>query len=182
MFTYSPATRIVQKTIWVFIFAMAVSFISQPVLAQKKAKPDWQSYESKAGKFKAKFPSTPEVKTEDTDTGKRHKAMARFGNGVYFATFMVHDTPLAKHFDLAKTSLVAFNDKLGGTIKSQNDWEVKGHKGLQATINIADKGSLVEYRVVLVGQIQYQLIVVYPENEWDAKTTKKFFKKFKLKA
>jgi hypothetical protein len=46
---------------------------------------------------------------------------------------------------------------------------------------LSELSASCQYRVVLAGQIQYQIIVVAPVGSYDSKTAGKFFKSLKLK-
>lgn len=159
-------------------FAIAVQVQAQ----DKKAKPKWYSYSTEVGKVKAKFPGNPTLENQDTDIGKKHTATSRFGDNTYMISYVIHSTQLADQEKLAEASLNAFRDKVKGQILNQSAWNLKAGKGTRATISMPDKDAKVEYRVVLIGQLQYQVIVVAPTNKYDAKVAEKFFKKVKIKA
>jgi hypothetical protein len=47
-------------------------------------------------------------------------------------------------------------------------------------MNISDNSMKLEYRVVLVGNIQYQLVAMAMLEEYDEKAAARYFKSFKL--
>jgi hypothetical protein len=148
-----------------------------------KAKPKWYAYSTEVGKIKAKFPGNPALENQDTEIGKKHTATARFGENTYMISYVIHSTTLAEQEKLADASLTAFRDKVKGQILNQSSWSVKkAGNGIRATIAMPDKDAKVEYRVILIGQIQYQVIVVAPTDKYDSKVADKFFKKVKIKA
>ena len=82
--------------------------------------------------------------------------------------------------DLAKVSLEAFTESINGDISSQSDWKVKKSTGLQAIMEISEHGAKVDYRVVIIGNNQYQLVTIEMESDplgQDIKDT--FFDSFK---
>lgn len=149
----------------------------------KPAKPKWHAYSTEVGKIKAKFPGNPTLENQDTEIGKKHTATARFGENTYMISYVIHTTTLAEQDKLADASLAAFRDKVKGQVLNQSPWTVKkAGTGIRASIAMPDKDAKVEYRVVLIGQIQYQIIVVAPSDKYDAKVAEKFLKKVKIKA
>lgn len=141
----------------------------------------WYSFSSATGKFKMKFPAKPEISETKKDEATTYKAVAQAGSSTYFVGFTVHEIEMVEPYELAKVSLGAFNETLGGTVKEESDWNFKGNRGIQAKIAVsAQQNMLIEYRVLLVGQIQYQLVVIAPDNDFDSKTAGKFYKSFKL--
>ena len=141
---------------------------------------DWSYVTNNEGKFKAIFPTKPEINREETEKGISNKLTSSYNYQTCMVTYKVHTTKMVGHEELADVSLNAFNDKLGGTILSEKKWKVGGNTGKQATISIEDKGATVHYKVVLVDQIQYQLVYFAPDENVDKKISKKFFSGFKL--
>ncbi|MCB9233762.1 MAG: hypothetical protein H6581_19050 [Bacteroidia bacterium] len=139
----------------------------------------WYNFTSSTGKFSIQFPAKPEISDTKTDEAHTYKANATVGESSYFVGFTVHTTPMVNPDDLAQVSLDAFNETLGGTIESSSEWKYKGETGRQAMIKMEAQGAQVDYKVIIIGQIQYQLIVISTSGDYDAKSAKKFFKSFK---
>ena len=47
-------------------------------------------------------------------------------------------------------------------------------------MDLTENDVLLEYRVILIGNIQYQLVAMAATSDYDEKAADKFFKSFKL--
>jgi hypothetical protein len=143
-----------------------------------------QKYSSEQGKMSIVFPAayeTSEISTsEDMQT---LKTTSQLGDMTYFASYTLHSIPMENPEDLAKESLDAFVAQLNGVLMEQEIWKVKKHNGQLAhiTLQIEDANARIEYRVIIIGQLQYQIIAMTDADTWDSKTVKKFMKSFKVK-
>lgn len=146
--------------------------------AMSPGKPDWQDYQSEPGQFKIKFPSTFQEAKEEKENMTSYKINANYNDVLYFVGFTIHKTKMEGQEQLAKVSLDAFTQKVNATITSQEDWTVNGNKGISAVMS-SDETEF-HYNVILVGQLQYQLVVAGDPGKIDMKIAKKFFKSFKL--
>ena len=127
------------------------------------------------------FPAKPEISETKKEDATTYKATATKGQTTYFVGFTVHQTQMMDHQELAQVSLDAFAETLGGIITEQSDWKYKKNLGRQAVVELKEQDARVDYKVILVDQIQYQLVIVSPKADHDAKVAKKFFKSFKMK-
>jgi hypothetical protein len=139
-----------------------------------------QTYKSKEGKCKVKFPATPKEETKSKTNATTVKISCKKDDQVYFVGYTLHEIKIIDHKDMAKVSLEAFIENTGGAAISQSEWIVKGNSGLKATINLEDKNALIEYRVVLIGQLQYQIAVTATKDDYDSDMAAKFIKSFKV--
>ena len=137
-------------------------------------------YTSAEGKFSISFPGEFKTETTDQDEAKTVKTSATLGDLTYFASYTLHQIKMSEPESLAGTSLEAFTEATGGSITSQSEWKIKEHKGVKATISLEEQKSKIQYQVILVGQLQYQILVVAPNASWYQKTADTFFKSFKL--
>lgn len=100
---------------------------------------------------------------------------------VFFANYTIHELELADAEQLSKTSLEAFNEAVEGEIVSSGDWKVGSSKGLQAVIEMSATKHKVNYRAILVGNIQYQLVVFSEAENWNQQLSNDFMQSFTLK-
>lgn len=138
-------------------------------------------YSSSEAKLSITFPGDFETTEQFKESYKSVKTQAVVDGVIYFSIYTVHDNEMSDPEALAKVSLDAFNDGLDGEITEESTWKVNKQNGLQAMIKVPGQDLVGEYRVVILDQIQYQITVVAPEESWDAKKAKKFFKSFKVK-
>lgn len=162
-------------TIFVLLFCLPwVSFAGQV---------DWHSYSSEDGAYQVRLPAEPTATVEEKDSGMSYKVMARDNEVVYFVAATAHTTALddGDPHELAQTSVESFAENVGGVALSESDWKVGKHMGRGATIYVASQAFTMEYRAVLIGQLQYQVVAAGPADFLDEKTVKKFIKSFRPK-
>ena len=75
----------------------------------------------------------------------------------------------------------SFDEAIKAFSTSKTEWEVDEHKGYIVKYEVSEKDLKAEFRVLLVGQIQYQFMYVATNPNFDEKVAEKFFKSFKLK-
>ncbi len=138
-------------------------------------------YSSEEGKMSIVFPNEFEIEESDLENVKVVKITATHDELFLFASYSLHKTEITNHESLAELSVQSFAESITGTINGQSEWKVKKHNGLKAMMELAENESRVQYNVILVGDIQYQLVVVAPQDSWDQEAADTFFKSFKLK-
>lgn len=138
-------------------------------------------YASTEGKVSATFPAEFSTSEDLQDTYKSVKTQAMDGDMVFFVAYTVHDIDMTEVDELTKVSVDAFVEGLQGEVTSQAAWKVNKSNGIQAKIEVKNQSLIGEYRVVIIGQIQYQITAIAPEDSWDSKKAGKFFKSFKVK-
>lgn len=138
-------------------------------------------YSSVEGKMSITFPTEFTVETNYPDVGKTVKISATLNDIIFYASYVLHDTPLSDHEELAYVGLEAFNESIEGKIDEQSSWEVKKNKGARAALTMPSQNVTLNYYGILVGHIQYQLVVFAEKPKWDQAVADKFLKTFKLK-
>lgn len=161
---------IVKISMFAFLFLLA-SF----------APPAKIKYVTTEGKLMITFPASYDSQDMSTDDYTSIQTKAELEEQLFFVTYNIHQSELTDHEALAETSLNSFAEAMGGTITTQNTWQVKKNKGLKARIDIESLDLIADYGVVLVGQIQYQVAVVSGTAQWNQARSDAFFKSFKLK-
>ncbi|MCB0478007.1 MAG: hypothetical protein KDC84_07580 [Crocinitomicaceae bacterium] len=144
----------------------------------------WVKYECRDAKFAAQFPMTPEEKVEDSEQGKSYTATVTQGNTVYMASALIHTTNLQvaglDQQTLASTSLDAFEKALGATKVTKKNYYSRNDVGLDAEIIVPGFANPILYRVIVIGQIQYQVVVMQKEGKAKKGTMYKFINAFKV--
>jgi hypothetical protein len=138
-------------------------------------------YETEEGKFSIDFPAKYNVNSEEKGSIRTAQAMCAFDEHTLLATYTLHATEITDHDALADTSIVAFGNSVNGNLLSKTDWVVDGKKGRKAFYNLPEQNIKVEYRVLLVGQLQYQIIVMATNAKFDNEMAVTFFDSFRLK-
>lgn len=143
--------------------------------------PPKHMYTSQEGKVKITFPTPFEEKLPSSSSGKAHttKVSSTLGEMNFFLSYTIHDSPIKEHYQMAKLSMSSFSESLKGELISEGDWKYKKEIGRMGEIKIPRSDIRVFYQSLLVGQIQYQLIVTIPATG-EEKHVKTFFKSFKL--
>jgi hypothetical protein len=139
-----------------------------------------QTYKSEEGKFKVKFPGSIDIKEAKSEKSTTKKITCEEANNAYFVGCTIHKIPMTNQKKMAEVSMDSFTESLDGKVSSKEDWNVKGNIGCQAKVSLEEGNAVVHYRVILVGQIQYQVIVTAKKKDYDAKVADKFFKSFKI--
>ena len=138
-------------------------------------------FTSEEGKFSIVFPSSfqSETITQENNT-KTVKISAEAKNQNYMATYTIHQMEMNNPGSLAQTSLDAFVEAAKGTVQNQSEWKIKNNPGIKSIILLDGQDAKIEYRVIIVGKIQYQVIIVSPNKLWDQKAADVFYKSFSL--
>jgi hypothetical protein len=129
------------------------------------------------GKMKIEFPGDYEVSKIDENTTKIESVVV---NMSYLCTYTINNESVEDPEVLAQSSLDGFNGVFKGTINSKTVWKIQKHKGLKAEIDVPTLKVKVQYHVVLVENIHYQLVVISGVNEFDQKKADAFSKSFRM--
>jgi hypothetical protein len=138
-------------------------------------------YTSDEAKLSVTFPAEFSVSEETKEKYTSVQVQAISDEMVFMVIYTVHTEDISESAELSEISFDAFMDGLEGTPKVKSPWKVKKYSGLQSTFEVPSKDLVGDYRVVLIGQIQYQITAVSEKKSWDEKKAKKFFKSFKVK-
>lgn len=124
-------------------------------------------YSSSAGMVKITFPAEYEEESKREEYGMSYTVKAINGTDIFMLNFVIHDEYMGGSdvVLLAETSLEAFAEAMGGTIKRKFDYDYKKHQGKGAEIDY--NGTLVTYRCIIIGQIQYQLVTITDPDKGD---------------
>ncbi|MBT3219638.1 MAG: hypothetical protein HN348_11150 [Proteobacteria bacterium] len=167
-----------KRLVFFTIFFVLLSLLPQVALAG-----GWHSYASEEGPYKVLFPADPTTEVEDRDAGMSYKVSATAADVLFFVGLTIHREPIegVTPYDLAQVSLESFTEQLGGVTTSEADWKVGKNMGRGATIVVEGQDITMEYRAVLIGQRQYQVVAGGATADLDSKTIKKFIKSFRAK-
>lgn len=140
-------------------------------------------YKSSEGRMSVKFPSQYTVVTENPDYGKTVKINAEFGAYIFSATYTIHSTSSSGSDpeSLANVSLGAFSESLKGNISNKQVWKIKKNNGIRAVIKSDELNISASYACIMIGQIQYQLVVASASDSWVDGKGDAFFESFKAK-
>lgn len=147
---------------------------------------NWTTYKSKPAKFSIDFPAeAKEEKLEDEETVS-YQYQSSLEDVIYMASAVIHETKLNVEGltieDLTNSSLEAFANVMGGEMKDSGDIKIGKNKGKYCILYNQEKGFMCYYRCIIVGQIQYQFIVINAPANDDKKTREKFFKSIAIKS
>jgi hypothetical protein len=108
------------------------------------------------------------------------KTQASLEDQLYFFSHSTLKLNIEEHDSFAATSLESFNKTGGGSLKNQVSWTINKHNGLQADIEISANNLKVAYRAILIGQIQYQIVVISESTKWNRENFDTFMESFKV--
>lgn len=142
-----------------------------------------QKYTSTEGKMSVTFPagSSFETSESDLDNTKTVKTAAQSNKVVFFVSYTIHETVMPEDEDLTQVSVDAFIKALNASITKQSDWKVGKNIGVKVELVVEENNLVGDYRVIMVGQYQYQITAMGSKSDWDQAVVNKFMKSFKLK-
>ena len=136
-------------------------------------------YVSENGKMSANMPGEYEVTMDDSESTTIAKISTSVDDVNFMFSWTLHKNPLEDHEGLARVSLDSFQETIGAEILKEELYKYGKNKGLNAILKLEDV-AFIRYKVILIDQYQFQLVVVGPEDNFE-KMAKKFFKSFKYK-
>lgn len=126
------------------------------------------------------FPGTYETERLPGENNVTIKTTCTVSDQTYFASYSIHQFEITEQEEMAEVSYESFMSSIGGSEASKSGWAVKKNKGIKAVLDMNEDYSKLEYRVVLVGNIQYQLVVLAAKSLYDEKSAAAFFDSSKL--
>lgn len=160
------------------LFVLTLMIAPLSTQAQK-----WVKYENSQAKFSVSFPNDPDEKVEESDKGKSFTATASLDGMVFMASALIHKTNLnvkgLTQETMAKTSLDAFEKALGASKVSRKNYYSKNDVGIDAEIEVPGYDNVVLYRVIVIDQIQYQVVVMKKSGKAKKGDMKKFINSFR---
>lgn len=138
-------------------------------------------YKSEEGKMSVTFPAAYESTTDEKENIKIVKITTEVNEQTFFASYTVHQQQMEDRESLAELSLDSFTETTEGTITQKSAWKIKKNKGYKAMIDLNKQNAQIQYQAIIIGQLQYQLVVVAPKNKWDQKAADRFLKSFKVR-
>ena len=165
-----------KEALFLFFFAI----ISSPFcLAQK-----WVKYENKTARFSTEFPQEPKEEIEDDETGKAYTATLSVDGYIFMSSALIHKTNLSveglTQEAMAQTSLDAFEKALGATKVTKKNYYIRSNTGLDAEIEVPGFDNPILYRIIVIDQIQYQVVVMKKEGKAKIGKMKKFIGSFRI--
>jgi len=184
MKTSTIITRIGKNGVYIFVLVLFTCFLfcGNFGFAEEPASPKgakWVKYSTDEGKAKLKFPFQFEETEEVKENGKTVKVQAKNGDDMFYFAYTLHNSELVDAEHLAEVSLESFAETLKGKINSQEEFVVNENKGIKAKIVMEESDADIYYRAIIIGQIQYQLIVLDVTKTINEERDK-FFESFKI--
>jgi len=143
----------------------------------------WVRYNSVTGRFSVLMPSTPEEKTETTDSDHgpytTHLFVVRDTNNVYLIGWVDYDPSF--NFN-RQAELEANRDNfvkgIKATLTGSRALTLDGYPALEFSAEAGDR--TFQSRVYMVGRRPYQIVIGTPKDDPDAVSTNRFFNSFKV--
>ena len=137
-------------------------------------------FETDEGKFSITFPAEYTTDREEKENSTTIKTSCDHEGHTFLASYTLHKTEMVDHEEMAEVSYDSFIGAVQGELLSKSEWKIKDNTGVKALMNMPANSMKLEYHVILVGNIQYQLVAMAPIADYDDKATEKFFNSFKL--
>jgi hypothetical protein len=160
----------------IFLLTLFIFIGQSNVSAQAK----WEKHYSENGKFEIKIPGLVEENVLSEETTTTYKFHLQGGETEYLATGTVHEYNLdIDSLDLETVSLESFAETVKGNIAQKSAWKVGKYSGIKAIIE--NDQLYIDYRILIIGNMQFQVVAYAPPGKFDTKSAGKYFKSFKLK-
>ncbi len=128
--------------------------------------------------FPMVFEETLNQEEEDGKIRKKATVKGSDNSGNYFVSVTKHVVKMTDHVNMAEVSMNSFVETIKGEIKSEGAFMYKQHGGKDAVIYLDAQKTYVHYRAILIGDYQYQILVLV-DKESRSKSIDDFFKSFK---
>lgn len=165
------------KTFKILPFLVSVMLI---IIAQQASAQGYYVYTSKEANCSVTFPGEFEEEKVDSEEATTMKVVCNKDGFTYLMSYSLHKNTMVDHEEMADISYDSFLETVAGNAESKKTWKVDGHKGVKATIDMTQNGAMVEYRVVLVGDIQYQLAAMALYDTYDEELAREFCESFRF--
>jgi hypothetical protein len=165
----------------VFSLTFSVAKANQPypnILSLTKGG-DWVKYFSKPGNVEIYFPVQYENSFKETPDGKVTTITAKNGDTDYLLIWTILKDNTSG-YEASKAAMVKFKDSYKGDLKEEEKYKEKKCEGVKALIVIPDKNITINYQVIIVNKIMYQLAVFSPTANINKKDMNKFMKSFNI--
>lgn len=139
-----------------------------------------KKYLAEGGKIGITMPGDYSVSESEGESVTTTKVTSTIGDVTYLFSWTLHSVVLEDSKGLADVSLESFNEQVQGKILTQNVYKYGRNEGKNATISLMEGQANCFYRVILIDQYQFQMVVVTSDKELD-NTGKKFLNSFKYK-
>ncbi len=142
---------------------------------------DWVKYFSKPGYIEIYFPVKYENSFQETTEGKVTTVTAKNGGADFLLIWTILKDNAPTGYEASNTAaLTKFKDSYKGEIKEQEKFKQKKSEGIEAIILIPAQNLTVNYKVIIVKNILYQIAVFSPTANINKKDVNKFMKSFEI--
>ncbi|MGW8123793.1 hypothetical protein ACV07N_14140 [Roseivirga echinicomitans] len=138
-------------------------------------------YMTEDGKISITMPSEYTVSESEDGLVKTTKVSSVIGEVTYFFGWTLHEGTVSDRMMLAEVSLESFVESAEAEILEQRVYKYGKNKGIDATVTLMDGAVNCFYRVIIIDNYQFQMVVVTEEAELN-KAEKKFLNSFKYKS
>ncbi len=130
-----------------------------------------------------KFPGMPTNTFKNTPDGIKFTTYAQYGQSTYILKVTDLKTEPSDKTGRAKKRIHSMATKFKGKVSEEQDWLLGTKKGISARINIAEEGKpemLMMIKVIVVGNIQYEVSAMMPLEIYDPKFDDHFMNSFRF--
>tara|TARA_R110000796_G_scaffold252637_1_gene389656 strand:+ start:94135 stop:94653 length:519 start_codon:yes stop_codon:yes gene_type:complete len=139
-----------------------------------------KKYSAEKGKIGITMPGDYSVSESESESVTTTKVTSTIGDVTYLFSWTLHSAVLEDSKGLADVSLESFNEQVQGEILTQSIYKYGRNEGKSATVSLAEGQVNCFYRVILIDQYQFQMVVVTSDKELN-NVGKRFLNSFKYK-
>jgi hypothetical protein len=142
-------------------FLLCTGVLGLIVWAVASSAPSWKEFKSPEGRFTATFPGAPKQQTQNVAGQPMKVFIVELGGGDFAYSVLYNDIGANVEALGAKALLSSVANGMGGNVKSKKEIQLKGHPGMEVTMEMRERGVLLELtdRIYLVKGRLYQVMV-----------------------
>jgi hypothetical protein len=130
-----------------------------------------------------KFPGVPTDVYKNTSEGTKYTTYLLYGQSSYFLKILDLKSEPSDKKAKAKKVLNSWATKTKGEVTEESDWTAGSNIGIKGKIEITEEGKpemLVFCHVIVVGKVQYEIIVMTPKEIYDPEFDGYFLASFRF--
>jgi hypothetical protein len=157
------------------LLCIILSAVSLPSFGQKN-----HYYAPREGRFSINFPEGYTITADSGQDAITIKAECYSENEYYLASYTKLPAVLEETKELTQLSLEFFKEAVQARELTKEEWNIEGHSGLAAYLIMTEEEARIVYRVIIAGDILYQLAYLADTNVFSKENAIAFISTFAL--
>lgn len=158
----------------IYLILILIS-ISLPAIGQKN-----HYFAPREGRFSVNFPCGYTVSADSVEEATTYKAECYHDDEYFLASYTPLPAIVPETSEMEGLSLEFFKEAVKATEISKKEWDIREHAGLAAYLIMTEESARIDYRVVIVDDILYQLVYIAKDDLFREEKATKFMNSFIL--